>query len=58
MNKQLDLAIIDAIKSIIAEADCNVIYNIHKATEKIFLSKHAKEIISINITLTKVYNSN
>ena len=53
MNKQLDLAIIEAIKSIIAEADCNVIYNIHKATEKPLLSKQANEVTSINITLTK-----
>lgn len=54
MNKQLDLAIIDAIKSIITGADSQISYSIHKATEKIFLSKQAKETISINITLTKL----
>jgi predicted RNA methylase len=53
MNKQLDLAIIKAIESIISEADCDVIYTIHKATEKVFLSKKTKEVTNINITLTK-----
>lgn len=54
MNKQLDLAIIDAIKSIISEADYEVIYSIHKATEKGFLSKSKRETTSVSITLTKI----
>lgn len=54
MNKQLDLAIIRAIESIISEADCDVTYTIHKATEKVFLSKHNKEVTNISINLVKV----
>ena len=54
MNKQLDLAIIDAIKNIISEADYDIDYSIHKAKEKIFLSKKNREIVSVNITLTKI----
>jgi len=38
----------------VAEAEGTVTYNIHKATEKAFMSKGTKEITSVNITLTKI----
>ena len=53
MNKQLDLTIVEAIKSIIANADCDVEYNIHKGTDEPFLKKPKKEVVRVNIILTK-----
>lgn len=59
MNKQLDLTIVEAIKSIIAESDFDVNYNISKHTEnptkfnRTIGGDRKKEIITVNITLTK-----
>lgn len=53
MNKQLDLTIVEAIKMIIAEADYDVSYNIHKGTDDVLFKKQKKEVIRIDITLTK-----
>lgn len=53
MNKQLDLTIVEAIKSIIANADCDVEYNIHKGTDEPFLKKPKKEIIKVDIVLSR-----
>jgi len=54
MNKNLDLAIIDAIKSIIAIADAEVVYTIHKGVDQAnVFKKKGREIVSVNITLTK-----
>jgi len=59
MTKKLDLTIVDAIRSIVENADCEVIYTIHKGNDKIHrlenwrIKKVAKEVINVNITLVK-----
>ena len=53
MDKKLDLVIVEAIKSIIAGADCDVEYTIHKGSEETFLKKPKKEVVRVNIDLTK-----
>ena len=53
MNKQLDLTIVEAIKMIIAKADCDVNYNIHKGTDDVLFKKQKKEVIKVDITLTR-----
>jgi hypothetical protein len=53
MNKKLDLTIVDAIRMIIDNADCDVTYNIHKGTDDILFKKQKKEVIKVDITLIK-----
>lgn len=53
MNKKLDLVIVEAIRSIIAESDCDVNYNIHKGTDDVLFKKQKKEVIKVDITLTR-----
>jgi hypothetical protein len=59
MSKQLDLTIVDAIRSIVAESDFDVNYNINKHTEnptkfnKTIGGDKKREVIKIDITLIK-----
>ncbi len=59
MNKKLDLVIVEAIKSIIAESDFDVDYDIKKDNcdptklKRVIDGAKKKEIITVNITLTK-----
>ena len=53
MTKKLDLTIVDAIRSIVENADCEVIYTIHKGKDKVPFKKGVKEVINVNITLVK-----
>lgn len=53
MNKQLDIAIVDAIKSIIESTDYDVTYDIHKGTDDVLFKKKQTEVVSVNIKLVK-----
>lgn len=53
MTKELDLTIVEAIKSIIAKADCEVNYSIHKAVDNVAFKKNKREVIRVDITLSK-----
>ena len=54
MNKKIDIAIVDAIRSIIEIADdVDVTYDIHKGTDDILFKKNKVEVTSINIKLIK-----
>jgi hypothetical protein len=60
MKKQLDIAIVDAIKSIIQVADCDVEYDIKKNiespnwVERNTSGSVKREVVSVSIKLTKV----
>jgi len=53
MNKKLDLTIVEAIKSIIADSDCSVQYTIHKGIETQAFKKVKREVTEVKITLMK-----
>ena len=53
MTKQLDITIVEAIKSIIAEADCEVNYSTHKTVENAAFKKNKREVIKVDITLSR-----
>lgn len=59
MKKQIDIAIVDAIKSIISVADGEVAYRIDKHFEspnkldRMVNGSTKREVISVNITLSK-----
>lgn len=52
MEKKLDLAIVDAIRSIIESTEHEVTYDIHKGEDAPF-RRDKLEVIKVNITLTK-----
>lgn len=52
MSRTLDLAIVDAIRSIIEATDYDVTYDIHKGEDHPF-RKGKTEIVKVSITLVK-----
>jgi len=53
MNKKTDLQIINSIRDIVEETECDISYHIDRHTDRKLFGKKNKEIISINIILTK-----
>lgn len=54
MNKKLDLAIVDAIRSIIEATEYDVTYDTHKGYERVLFKKDGVETVSVNIVLRRV----
>jgi len=52
MDRKLDLAIVDALRSIIDATDYDITYDIHKGDDHPFRKKRV-ETVRVNITLTR-----
>ena len=57
MDKNLDLVIVDAIRSIVENTEHDVIYDIRRESNTPWMKRNKVEVISVNITLTRVISN-